>query len=279
MECSSLLTGTLFRRVMSKRPGSEVKCTCFLFGSWQSRHLHELELPILARARSTNLLLGKLFFIRELFFSVMSERERWEFFLGFSVFSFSINSSIKLMIALLPVSVLEQTQSLILKQEGSLFGTFPWQSLLLSPQHFLLLTVMLFYSIFRFPVPGVRWRVPSHVNMYLAACSGLKCQRQWGGQLSARSRHEELSGEFWVCCQHGWRGVRDKSRWMDLEEGRVEERSGERESKARETKFELPSSSVQSHSSTRQISLKYPPGLGSSVSSAKNGVSSSASSC
>lgn len=203
--------------------------------------------------------------------------------MGFSVFSFSINSFINLMIALLPVSVLEQIQSLILKQEGSLFGTFPWQSLLLSPQHFLLLTVMLFYSIFCFPVPGVHWRVPSHVNMCLAPCSGLKCQRQWGGQRSARSRQEELSSELRVCClprcQRGWRGVRDKSRWMDLEEGRVEERSGERESKARETKFELPSSSVQSHSSTRQISLKYPSGLGSSVSSATNGVSSSASSC
>lgn len=36
------------------------------------------------------------------------------------------------MIALLPVSVLEQTQSPILKQEGSLFGTCPCQSLLIS---------------------------------------------------------------------------------------------------------------------------------------------------
>lgn len=53
----------------------------------------------------------------------------------------------------------------------------------------------------------------------------------------------------------------------------------ERESKARETKFKLPSSSVQSHSSTRQICLKYSSGLGSSVSSATNSVSTSASSC
>lgn len=66
---------------------------------------------------------------------------------------------------------------------------------------------------------------------------------------------------------------------MDLEEGRVEERSGEREGKARETKSKLPSAaSVQSHSSTRQTSIKYSSGLGSSVSSATNGVSSSSSS-
>lgn len=75
--------------------------------------------------------------------------------MGFSVFSFSINSIINLMIALLPVSVLEQTQSPVLKQEGSLFGTCPCQSLLISPQLFLLVTVMLFYSILCFPIPEV----------------------------------------------------------------------------------------------------------------------------
>lgn len=75
--------------------------------------------------------------------------------MGFSVFSFSINSFINLMIALLPVSVLEQTHSPVLKQEGSLFGTCPRQSLLISPQLFLLLTVMPFYSVFRFPIPEV----------------------------------------------------------------------------------------------------------------------------
>lgn len=36
--------------------------------------------------------------------------------MDFSVFSFSINSLIELMITLLPMSVLEQTQSPILKQ-------------------------------------------------------------------------------------------------------------------------------------------------------------------
>lgn len=40
-----------------------------------------------------------------------------------------------------------------------------------------------------------------------------------------------------------------------------------------------PAVSVQSHSSTRPTSIKYSSGLGSSVSSATNGVSSSASSC
>lgn len=134
-----------------------------LFPIWQRKVLHELELSILAGARSTNLLLGKQVLAWSIGFSLISGRERWEFLMGFSVFSFSINSLIKLIIALLPMSVLEQTQSPILKQEGSIFGTCPCQSLLISPQYFLLLTVMLLCSIFH--SPKVHWWALPHMNM------------------------------------------------------------------------------------------------------------------
>lgn len=234
---------------------------------WQSGDLHELEFSILAGARITNLLLGKQVLAWSIGFSLISGRERWEFFTRFSVFSCSINSLIKLMVALLPMSVLEQTQSPILKQEDLPLSITSNLPSILPPPHCiaLLLSFSFSWSSLMSPVTHER---------------GLRYWGLWEGQC----QEEELSREFGVCylpcCQHGWKEVRDKSRWMDLEKGRVEERSGERESKARETKSKLPSAvSVQSHSSTRQTSIKYSSGLGSSVSSATNGVSSSASSC
>lgn len=133
------IKSSLYRKILSQK---------HLLPIWQSRELHELEHSILAGARTTNLLLGKQVLTWSIGFSLISGRERWEFFIGVFVFSFSINSLIKLMIALLPMSVLEQTQSPILKQEGSIFGTCPCQSLLISPQYFLLLNVMLFCSVF-----------------------------------------------------------------------------------------------------------------------------------
>lgn len=78
-----------------------------------------------------------------------------------------------MIVALLPVSVLEQTQSLVLKQRDSLFGTCPCQSLLTSPQLFQLLSAMLFYSIFHFPVcnlPGSPLMHP--INCGLVPCFG-----------------------------------------------------------------------------------------------------------
>lgn len=78
-----------------------------------------------------------------------------------------------MIVALLPVSMLEQTQSLVLKQRDSVFGACPCQSLLTSPQLFLLLNTVHFYSIFHFPVcevpcQGVHWCIPSLVAWLLA---------------------------------------------------------------------------------------------------------------
>lgn len=150
---------------------------------WQSRDLHELELSISAGARTTNLLLGKQVLAWSIGFSLISGRERWEFFMSFSVFSFSINSLITLIVALLPMSVLEQTRSPILKQHGSIFGTCPCQSLLISPQYFLLLIVMLLCSIFH--SPEVHWWALSHMDMGsdVGGCGkGSAEKRYWTGR-------------------------------------------------------------------------------------------------
>lgn len=163
-------------------PHLEILSQKHLLPIWQSRDLHKLELSILAGARITNLLLGKQVLAWSIGFSLISGRERWEFFMGFSVLSFSINSLIKLMITLLPTTVLEQTQSPILKQEGSIFGTYPCQSLLISSQYFLFLIVLLFCSIFR--SPEVHWWALSHVNMGSATGGygkGSAGKRNWAG--------------------------------------------------------------------------------------------------
>lgn len=62
-------------------------------------------------------------------------------------------------------------------------------------------------------------------------------------------------------------------------QGRREVGRDRRQKQGKQNPNSPPAVSVQSHSSTRQTSIKYSSGLGSSVSSATNGVSSSASSC
>lgn len=232
-----------------------------LFPIWQSRDLHELELSILAGARITNLLLGKRVLAWSIGFSLISGRERWEFFMGFSVFSFSINSLIKLMIALLPMSVLEQTQSPVLKQEGSIFGTCPCQSLLISPQYFLLLTVMLFCSIF---YSTSTWS--SLMSRVMGSGiggngKGSAEKRNWTGSYGCATSHAASTvGEKWGTRADGW--IWRRAGWKRGQE-REQAKQGKQNSNC------PPAVSVQSHSSTRQTSIKYSSGLGSSVSSAQ----------
>lgn len=68
--------------------------------------------------------------------------------MGFSVFSFSINSFINLLIALLPVSVLEQTP--LLKQEGLPIWDLPLPITSSLPSALPKSPVMLFYSVFQY---------------------------------------------------------------------------------------------------------------------------------
>lgn len=187
-----------------------------------------------------------------------------------------------MIVALLPVSVLEQTQSPVLKQRDSLFGTCPCQSLLTSPQLFQLLSAMLFYSIFHLPICKIPCQGVHLITCGWAPCSGSSVRGNGEGSW------EQSCGKRNYAASCRYAASYAASRTVEKRETRTDvciwrravwKRGQERESKAGETKFELPSSSVQSHSSTRQISLKCSSGLGSSVSSATNGVNSSASSC
>lgn len=189
-----------------------------------------------------------------------------------------------MIVALLPVSMLEQTQSLVLKQRDSVFGACPCQSLLTSPQLFLLLNTVHFYSIFHFPVrevpcQGVHWCIPSLVAWLLALAQVSEAMEGAAESRAAgRGTMQQDAGMLLPMLPAGLQR-NERQEQVCIWRRAVWKRGQKRESKTGETKFELPSSSVQSHSSTRQISLKCSSGLGSSVSSATNGVSSSASSC